>query len=102
MPETPAPDLALDLLATAKAHARVDHDDDDTGLALMLKTAIAEIEGAANITIADDLAEVPHDLVFAICDQAARLYDLRGAEDGAQGLSLAASRIVARYRGIAI
>ncbi len=47
-------------------------------------------------------ASIPEDLQLAIMDQAARLYDLRGAEDGKQGLSLAASRIAARYRKVAV
>ena len=45
---------------------------------------------------------IPEDLQLAVMDQAARLYDLRGAEDGKQGLSLAASRIAARYRKVAV
>lgn len=45
---------------------------------------------------------IPEDLQLAIMDQAARSYDLRGAEDGKQGLSLAASRIAARYRKVAV
>ena len=45
---------------------------------------------------------IPEDLQHAINDQAARLYDLRGAEDAPQGLSLAASRIAARYRRVAV
>lgn len=49
-----------------------------------------------------DQASIPADLRLAIMDQAARSYDLRGAEDGVQGLSLAASRIAARYRRVAV
>ena len=45
---------------------------------------------------------IPEDLQLAIMDQAARSYDLRGAEDAVQGLSLAASRIAARYRKVAV
>lgn len=45
---------------------------------------------------------IPEDLQLAVMDQAAKLYDLRGAEDGKQGLSLAASRIAARYRKVAV
>lgn len=48
------------------------------------------------------LDDVPPDLLHAIGDQALRLFDLRGAEDGAQGLSLAAARIGARYRRVAL
>ena len=47
-------------------------------------------------------ASIPEDLQLAIMDQAARLYDLRGAEDAPQGLSLAASRIAARHRRVAV
>ena len=49
-----------------------------------------------------DVASIPADLLHAVGDQALRLYDLRGAEDGAQGLSLAAARIGARYRRVAV
>ena len=50
----------------------------------------------------DTAGSIPADLRLAIMDQAARSYDLRGAEDGVQGLSLAASRIAARYRRVAV
>ena len=50
----------------------------------------------------DTASSIPADLQLAIMDQATRLYDLRGAEDGVQGLSLAASRIAARYRRVAV
>lgn len=50
----------------------------------------------------DTAGSIPADLQLAIMDQATRLYDLRGAEDGVQGLSLAASRIAARYRRVAV
>lgn len=50
----------------------------------------------------DTAASIPADLRLAIMDQAARSYDLRGAEDAVQGLSLAASRIAARYRKVAV
>ena len=50
----------------------------------------------------DTASSIPADLQLAIMDQAARSYDLRGAEDAAQGLSLAASRIAARYRRVAV
>lgn len=48
----------------------------------------------------EDTADVPADLQLAINDHAARLYDLRGAEDGPLGLSTAAARIVARYKRV--
>lgn len=50
----------------------------------------------------DTADSIPADLQLAIMDQAARSYDVRGAEDGPQGLSLAASRITARYRRVAV
>ncbi len=50
----------------------------------------------------DTAGSIPADLQLAIMDQAARSYDLRGAEDAVQGLSLAASRIAARYRRVAV
>ena len=49
-----------------------------------------------------EASRIPEDLRHAINDQAAAFYDLRGAEDGKQGLSLAASRIAARYRRVAV
>ncbi|MTD99260.1 hypothetical protein GIY56_03045 [Paracoccus sp. YIM 132242] len=49
-----------------------------------------------------DAGSIPDDLALAIADQTARSYDLRGAEDGPQGLSVAASRIAARYRRVAV
>lgn len=45
-------------------------------------------------------AAVPADLALAVADHAARLYDMRAAEDGPQGLSVAAARICARYRRV--
>lgn len=47
-------------------------------------------------------ASIPEDLQYAINDQAARLYDARGADDVMQGLSVAASRIAARHRRVAV
>lgn len=51
-----------------------------------------------------DLGDVPVDLQFAINDHAARMFDVRGGfeDKAAQGLSLAASRIAARHRRVAI
>ncbi|RXF73902.1 head-tail connector protein [Hansschlegelia zhihuaiae] len=49
----------------------------------------------------DEPEDVPGDLQLAIADQAGRLYDLRGSQDGKQGLSVAAARIAARYRRVA-
>jgi len=45
---------------------------------------------------------IPPDLQLAIADQAARSYDMRGTDDGKQGLSLAAARIAARHRRVAV
>lgn len=46
--------------------------------------------------------DIPADLQLAVMDQAGRMYDLRGAGEGAQGLSLSAARICARYRKVAV
>ncbi|WP_375264020.1 hypothetical protein [Palleronia sp.] len=166
-------------LDDVKGRARVDHDDEDAGIAIMAETAAAEIErhcelallaqtitvtfrawckriplpvgplyaagdpltveliddtGTAtphpagwwiegdrypvlNLTTTTnatalrivylagyglDVDSIPADLQLAISDHAARLYDLRGADDAAQGLSLAASRIAARHRRVAV
>ena len=48
----------------------------------------------------DAVADIPADLSYAVLDHASRLYDLRGASDGKQGLSIAAARICARHRRI--
>ena len=93
---------ATELLPDAKLHARVAHDDDDDGLALMLETAAQDVAHAAGIELPDTTAELPDDLRFAIIDQAAQTYDQRGPDEGKPGLSLAASRIVARYRGVSL
>lgn len=45
---------------------------------------------------------IPADLQLAIADHAAMLYDARGLTEAPQGLSLAASRIAARHRRIAV
>lgn len=93
---------ATELLPDAKLHTRVAHDDDDDGLALMLETAAQDVAFAAAYTLPDTTVELPEDLRFAIIDQAARTYDMRGADEGQPGLSLAASRIAARYRGVSL
>ncbi|MFC3169861.1 phage head-tail connector protein [Paracoccus fontiphilus] len=63
-----------------------------------------DMRGAVVVTyeagFGDDAASIPDDLQLAIMDQATRSYDLRGSEDAAQGLSLAASRIAARHRRV--
>lgn len=90
-----------DLLIAAKLHMRVDHDDDDSGVLLMLAAAAGDVEHAAEITLPEDSDDLPDDLMLAILDQAAMLYDARGGDtDRPAGLSMAAARIVARYRGV--
>lgn len=89
------------LLPDAKHHARIDGDHDDASVALMLVAAAADVLAAAEYTAPEDVADLPEDLRFAICDQLAMLYDARGTDtDRPLGLSMAASRIVARYRGV--
>lgn len=90
-------------LAAAKLHARIDGNDEDEALSLMLEAATADVLGAAGIRAPEDLETLSDDLRLAICDQAAMLYDERGPateRDRPRGLSLAASRIVARHRGV--
>ena len=97
--------LATELLSQAKAHARIDSDDEDDTLTQMLATALADVLAAANVTAPSTLAELPDDLAFAVCDQAAMLYDARGGATERErplGLSMAASRICARYRGVSL
>ena len=62
------------------------------------KTLVVSYPAGFGVTV----EAIPEDLQLAIMDQAAKLYDLRGAEDGKQGLSLAASRIAARHRRVAV
>ena len=93
--------IASDLLPSAKLHARVDYDDDDALLELMLTAAAADVAAAAEYELPDAGTDLPEDLRFAIVDHAAMLYDARGTDtERPVGLSLAASRIVARYRGV--
>lgn len=97
--------LANDLLTQAKLHARIDFDDDDSDMLLMLSAALGDVAHAANVTLPETLAELSDDLAFAIIDQAALLYDNRaGATERERplGMSLAASRICARYRGVSL
>lgn len=90
-----------DLLTAAKLHARVDHDEDDSDMLLMLAAASADVAHAAEYTLPPAAADLPDDLKLAIIDQAAMLYDARGGEtDRPLGLSMAAARITARYRGV--
>lgn len=91
------------LMHEAKEHARIDFNDDDATLELMLQAAVADVLGAANIPVPDTADDLPNDLRFAIIDQTAMLYDARGtatAKERPLGLSLAASRIAARHRGV--
>ena len=48
------------------------------------------------------LVDIPADLRLAINDEATRLYDLRGASEAPQGLSLAAARVVGRYARVRV
>ena len=90
-----------DLLTDTKLHARIDGDYDDTGLMLMLASAAGDVAHAAAYTLPADAADLPDDLRLAIIDQAAMLYDARGGDtERPAGLSMAAARIVARYRGV--
>ncbi|ABA79384.1 hypothetical protein GQF56_06075 [Rhodobacter sphaeroides] len=91
-----------DLLSATKALARIDLSDEDATLELMIAAAQADVLAAAGYTLAEG-ASLPSDLAYAICDQAAMLFDARGGtEDRPMGLSLAASRIVSRYRGVRV
>lgn len=91
------------LLEGAKLHTRVSHDDDDADSLLMLSTAAGDVAHAANYELPEDASNLPDDLKFAIFDQFAMLYDARGGEtDRPEGLSMAAARVAARYRGVAI
>lgn len=97
--------IAINLLSQAKLHARVDHDDEDVTFFAMLEAAIGDVAHAAAYTMPATAAELPADLTFAICDQAAMLYEARGGATERErplGLSLAASRICARYRGVSL
>lgn len=95
--------LATDLLSQAKLHIRVSHDDEDADILLMLNAAIGDVAHASNWPMPGAAADLPEDLVFAVCDQAAMLYDWRaGNTDRPAGLSLAAKTICARYRGVSL
>lgn len=49
-----------------------------------------------------DQPSIPADLQLAINDQASAYYDQRGDTDAPQGLTVAASRIAARHRRVAV
>jgi uncharacterized phage protein (predicted DNA packaging) len=93
---------ASTLIPALKLHARIDGPDEDHGLALMLAAAAADVAHAASYTLPADTLDLPADIRFAIIDQAARAYDVRGSDSGPAGLTPAASRIVHRYRGVRI
>lgn len=94
--------IASQLLTQAKLHARIDGSDDDAAMVLMLEAAMADVCHAAGIAVPATLSELSADLVFAVTDQAAMLYDARGAAERPAGLSMAASRITARHRGVSL
>lgn len=90
--------ISTNLITQLKLHARIDHDDEDAALVLMLEAACGDVLAAAGW---DPVASLPDDLAYAVIDQAAMFYDARGnSTDRPVGLSMAASRIVARYRGV--
>lgn len=89
------------LLEPAKHHARIDGDDDYAAVVLMLAVAAADVLAAAEYPAPENAVDLPNDLQFAICDQVAMLFDARGGDtERPVGLSLAASRITARYRRV--
>jgi len=89
------------LIASVKNRAHVDFDDDDSDIELSLSAAVLDVLSAAEVEIPDDITTLSDDLTFAIVDQAVMLYDSRGPDiERPLGLSMAASRIVARYRGV--
>lgn len=74
-----------------------------TEINALLAAAVADVLAAAAVAVPDDLAELPADLAFAVTDHAAMLFEARASvttRNRPLGLSLAASRITARYRGI--
>ena len=92
-----------DLLSIAKSHARIDFDDDDAVLLLMLTTAANDVAHAAQVELPATSADLAEDLQFAVIDQAAMLFEASAnSTERPVGLSMAASRIVARYRGVSI
>ncbi|CAM5420263.1 hypothetical protein FALB51S_02495 [Frigidibacter albus] len=92
-----------DFLAAAMLHARVDASEDTANVLLILAAAAADVAGAANYTLPATSGDLPDDLGFAVIDQALMIYDARGSDTKRPvGLSLAASRIVARYRGVRV
>lgn len=93
--------IATGLLEATKLHARVDGSGEDSDWLLILSAAAGDVAHAAEYTLPADAGDLPDDLKLAIIDQAVMLYDARGADtERPIGLSLAAARIVARYRGV--
>lgn len=90
------------LFAEMKLHGRIDGDIEDANLVLMLDAAAGDVASRAGYTLPADLADLPKDMRFAIIDQAVAIYDDRGDSDTMRGLTVAASRIVARYRGVSL
>ena len=90
------------LLPALKQHARIDHNEEDAGLTLMLQAAASNVAYSAAYAMPALASALPNDLVFAILDQAAATYERRGDDMGKPGLCVSASRIVARYRGVSI
>ena len=87
-----------DLLTATMLHARIDHNEHDTGLLFMVSAAVADVAHEADYTLPPAADDLPDDLRLAIIDQAAMLYDARGGEtDRPLGLSMAAARILAKY-----
>ena len=90
------------LLAEAKDLARVVGTHEDSTVLAMLTAAAGDVLHAAGVTAPESAAELAGDLRHAICDQAAAMYDLRGDVTSRPGLTVAASRVVARYRGVSL
>ncbi|WP_417257167.1 hypothetical protein [Celeribacter halophilus] len=89
------------LVTATMLRARVDSEDDYNDLERAVQASLLDVYGAANLDVPDEPDDIPEDLFFAITDQATMLYDARGGDtDRPLGLSLAASRIVARHRGV--
>lgn len=74
-----------------------------TEITALLAAAVADVCAAAGMEVPDDLSTLPADLAFAITDHAALLFEARASvttRNRPLGLSLAASRITSRYRGV--
>jgi len=76
-----------------------------TEINAVLAAAVADVLSAAGMEVPEDLGDLPDDLQFAITDHAALLHEARASvttRNRPLGLSLAASRIAARYRGVSL